>query len=213
MPVNNNNDKIKKLRYELGLSQREFAIKLNMNINTINSYEHSLCNPSVKALLKICKTFNLDDDYFIFNKSDPENKKTIGEKIIDLRISKGLYINELAKLMNIGENTLRYYEGNSIKPSLERLEKLCEIFDLPENNCFSEDMNRYKRLNKLNNDNVGKKIRELRIEKGLYLRDLAQLLNVSNTKLRVIEVGKIKIKENMLMKILEIFNLPLDYFD
>lgn len=55
------NERIKKLRKALDLTQREFANQLNIKRNTVATYETGKSNPSDAAVNLICKTFNVSE--------------------------------------------------------------------------------------------------------------------------------------------------------
>lgn len=55
------NERIKKLRKALDLTQQEFANQLNIKRNTVATYETGKSNPSDAAVNLICKTFNVSE--------------------------------------------------------------------------------------------------------------------------------------------------------
>lgn len=57
------NERIKKLRKVLGLTQQEFADKIGMKRNTIANYETDRNEPSNSVISLICKTFNVSEDW------------------------------------------------------------------------------------------------------------------------------------------------------
>lgn len=59
--MNTLNERIKKLRKTLDLTQQEFADKLNIKRNTVATYETGKSNPSDAAVVLICKTFNVSE--------------------------------------------------------------------------------------------------------------------------------------------------------
>lgn len=52
-------NKIKKIRVQLGLSQSEFATKANIKKKTLQFWEQGRRNPSVKNLMLISQALNL----------------------------------------------------------------------------------------------------------------------------------------------------------
>ncbi|WP_294407853.1 XRE family transcriptional regulator [uncultured Ruminococcus sp.] len=58
-------EKIKEARKKAGLSQKELAQKLDMNLRTYGSYERGERDVSTAILLKICKTLNISSDYLL----------------------------------------------------------------------------------------------------------------------------------------------------
>lgn len=57
------NERLKKLRKTLDMTQQEFADKLRVPRNTIGGYEVGKSNPSDAAVNNICNTFNVNEDW------------------------------------------------------------------------------------------------------------------------------------------------------
>lgn len=55
------NERIKKLRKTLDLTQQEFADKIGMKRNTVANYETNRNEPSNSVVSLICKTFNVSE--------------------------------------------------------------------------------------------------------------------------------------------------------
>ena len=55
------NERIKKVRKILDLTQQEFADRLSIKRNTVATYETGKSNPSDAAVVLICKTFNISE--------------------------------------------------------------------------------------------------------------------------------------------------------
>ena len=58
-------DKIRALRQEKGLTQKQLASKLEVTKSTISGYEQGVKSPSVEALIKLCSMFNVSADYLL----------------------------------------------------------------------------------------------------------------------------------------------------
>ena len=54
------NERIKKIRQELSLSQGEFAEKINLARNSISRIENGSRNPSERTIADICSTFKVN---------------------------------------------------------------------------------------------------------------------------------------------------------
>ena len=65
-------DKIKEARKKAGLSQKELAEKLDMDLRTYGLYERGERDVSTAILLKICKTLNISSDYLL-GRNEPSN--------------------------------------------------------------------------------------------------------------------------------------------
>ncbi len=57
--------KIKELRNDLSLTQREFAEKINLDAHNIGDWERGKGEPSSEYLVKIARTFNVSTDYLL----------------------------------------------------------------------------------------------------------------------------------------------------
>lgn len=57
------NQRIKKIRKALDLTQQEFADKLKIKRNTVATYEAGKSKPSDAAVVLICKTFNVSETW------------------------------------------------------------------------------------------------------------------------------------------------------
>ena len=64
------NERIKKLRKALDLTQQEFANQLNIKRNTVATYETGKSNPSDAAVNLICKTFNVSEAWLRTGKGE-----------------------------------------------------------------------------------------------------------------------------------------------
>lgn len=58
-------EKLKELRIEKGLSQREVSSALGMTRNAFTNYENGYREPSLDNLKKICQFFNVSADYLL----------------------------------------------------------------------------------------------------------------------------------------------------
>lgn len=90
------NDRIKKLRRTLDLTQQEFASKIGSVQNTITGYETGRRVPSSQVITLICKTFNVNEEWLRTGKGEmfipapssaldalvEERKLTHGERIL-----------------------------------------------------------------------------------------------------------------------------------
>lgn len=72
-------EKLIKLRDESGLSQQEFADKLNVSRQTIARWEAGKSVPSSAQIVNVCKVFSLDANEFLETPKS-ENAKTESKK-------------------------------------------------------------------------------------------------------------------------------------
>lgn len=57
------NERIKKLRKSLGLTQTEFGSRIGVKGNTVTGYETGLRSPSDAVIFSICREFNVSEDW------------------------------------------------------------------------------------------------------------------------------------------------------
>ena len=57
--------RIKELRQEKNLTQKQFADMLNTTQSTVGKYEREELQPNIDAIIKICKTFDVTADYLL----------------------------------------------------------------------------------------------------------------------------------------------------
>lgn len=74
------NDRIKKLRKALDLTQQKFADKLGVKRNTVGQWEIGRNEPTDAIILSICREFNVNEEWLrngigdMFVKIDKENQ-------------------------------------------------------------------------------------------------------------------------------------------
>ena len=64
--------KIKKLRKEKGLTQKELAERLSINMSHLNRIENGKCQPSIDMLKKFSEYFGISNDYLLSDEEFPE---------------------------------------------------------------------------------------------------------------------------------------------
>lgn len=64
------NERIRKLRKTLDLTQQEFASKIGTTANVLTNYETGRRNPSASVINNICKTFNVNETWLRTGESD-----------------------------------------------------------------------------------------------------------------------------------------------
>lgn len=59
------NERLKAIRKECGLTQKEVYERLNISPNGYASYEQGRTEPSVETLVQLCKIFDVSADYLL----------------------------------------------------------------------------------------------------------------------------------------------------
>ena len=63
-------ERIKDLRTEKGLTQKELAAQLQLSANSICEWEKGRCSPGIEHLLQLSKIFECSIDYIVGNSDD-----------------------------------------------------------------------------------------------------------------------------------------------
>lgn len=88
------NERLKKIRKALDLTQQEFANRIGVKRNTVATYEMGRSSPSDSAVSLICREFNVNENWLRNGGSDDD----MFVKISDISLD------EFAKLNNATES-------------------------------------------------------------------------------------------------------------
>lgn len=58
-------NRLKEIRIEKGLTQKEVAAALEISVSCYGGYEQGYREPDLKTLIKICKMFEISSDYLL----------------------------------------------------------------------------------------------------------------------------------------------------
>lgn len=85
------NERIRKIRNALNLTQQEFANKIKVKRNTVATYEMGRSIPSDSAIALICKEFNVNEDWLRTGNGEMFKSRTREQEI-------GAFVNEVMEL-------------------------------------------------------------------------------------------------------------------
>lgn len=98
--------KLRKLRKDNNLTQKQLADKLEITKATVSAYETNTKYPSIEVLIKISNIFNVSSDYLLglSEKTEFQNSNLTDEQniIIEEIIKQFIYLNN----QNINKKTL-----------------------------------------------------------------------------------------------------------
>ena len=78
------NERIKKIRKEVGLTQQEFAEAIKVNRNTVATYEMGRSIPSDAAISLICREFDVNEEWLRTGEGEMFIEKTKDEQIAEM---------------------------------------------------------------------------------------------------------------------------------
>ena len=124
------NEKLKNLRIENKMTQRELANKLGISISTLQKYEYGTLNIKNEIILSLCDIFNISVDDFLNEKR--QNEMDILKEMDDLekeefRRNKALLtiekvkkkLEERKKIQKEREVKLQNYRKSEIRDNME----------------------------------------------------------------------------------------------
>lgn len=114
------NERIKQVRKYYGLTQKEFAEKLNVPRNTIGGYEAGKSNPSNAAVNNICREFEVNKSWLRTGEGEMLNEnvasgskvETTGERLRILRLSLGVTQEQFGETIGVKGNTVAQWESS-----------------------------------------------------------------------------------------------------
>ena len=142
----------------------------------------------------------------------------LSNRIYELRTQKGLSQKELGAILGVSNKAVSKWETGTAIPKTETLIKLAEVFEV----STEELLNMALPLHNLpptnerpitipTNARIGKTLSEFRAEKGLYLKDVAEKIGVSENELHLIEESNL-VPDEIADKLVLAYNLPENNF-
>lgn len=93
------NERLKMLRYEIGITQKELGEKIGVGRTTISEYESGKIVPKQDGLIKIAEYFNVSVDY-LTGITDTSHEKTQG-KLPKTDLNIDIRLKETIRLLDI----------------------------------------------------------------------------------------------------------------
>ena len=128
----------------------------------------------------------------------------IGIKIKELRLDKKLTQEQLSKIVNKADSTVRMWELGKSEPDSETIKILANYFKVTTDYLLGREITN-------NNSIINFRLKELRKMKNLTQAKLAELLNISRSTIAMYETGASEPDLNTLNKIANNFNVTLYY--
>lgn len=133
--------KIKKLRKENGLTQKDLALKANMSRSYLADLEGNRYNPSLDVIKSITKALGITMDEFF---KEDNNNSIPTFTISTLRKENKLSADELDKALRLPDNTIENIENGRTELSKDVLNKLSDFFKVQKDYILGKSSERYK---------------------------------------------------------------------
>ena len=130
-------ERMKNIREDHDLSQKEMAKILNVNRSTYSLWELGINIIPVKYLSKFSDYFNYSIDYILgltntknINLEKGFNLNTLGKNLKAVRLKKGLSQENIADILNVSQACITRYEKGLIEISTSNLYKYSKEFNI-----------------------------------------------------------------------------------
>ena len=124
--------KIKAIRKNAGLTQKELAQKMGLSFQSIAQWENDLRKPKIETLKKIADALECPIDTFTTDDFDEEipSPALVSQKIHECRMAAGLTQQELAEKVGLDGATIGKYERGILKPKAETVKKITDALGI-----------------------------------------------------------------------------------
>lgn len=201
---------------EAGMSDKDLAKYLNLDVSIVNDYENKNTAPSVESLIKMSKLFDCSlDDFFLESVDqkaveDFSNRQFNSNLFKQLRTQQFLTLKDLQNKTGISISTLSKYEQNQLQPTLVNVNKLSFILDVSADELYikKEEINKLKESKSLS---VGAVLKELRKIRSVSVYNIAKALSISVNLYKNFEKSSSLPATNDLVKLAAFFNVPISF--
>lgn len=190
--------KIRDFRKERGITLADLAGKMQISTSYLSALERGLRKPSIQMLKRISEELNISVVYLVGGMDDAVN----AEKLRFMRESRSLSLEDLSEISEIPLVTLKKFEAGTAVLSADDLQRLSEALNVPL---------RYF-LDRGEGNNLGAKLKKLRLDQGLTVTALAEKAGVSPGLITQIEKGQTTPLLPTLESIADALNTSVSYF-
>ena len=130
-------NRIKYIRKHLGITQMEFAKKINRTCGFISDLETGKCNASPTTLRAICSVFGINEKWLVSGVGNmfvegrevgEANKENVGFRIKQVRKLVGMTQEQFCKAINYSMMQVSFVELGKTTPSNTFLQKVATVF-------------------------------------------------------------------------------------
>lgn len=135
------------------------------------------------------------------------------QKLIELREDFNLKQKDIAKLLNITQQTYSLWENGTKIIPLKHLNSLCNYYNVSMDYVLGlSNVRQYDIVNNvIDKKNIGIRLKEFRKEKNITQEELASILNTTHSTISAYESGKTTILTAFAYEICKRYNISMDY--
>ncbi len=139
----------------------------------------------------------------------------IGSRIKDLKEDNDLYQKDIAKVLGVSRSIYSLWEIGAKNIPLKHLNHLCNFYDVSMDYVLKlsnkKKNKNIQKINILDKKAIGYKIKTIRKEHNLTLRDLASELNTTSSTISAYETGQTLILTVFAYQICKKYKVSLDW--
>lgn len=134
-------------------------------------------------------------------------------KLDELREERNYTKKKIAEIIGVSDSVYARWKNNKTPIPTERLYQLANFYNINIDYllCLNKKREKIISSNKINLEVVSKRVRIIRNELNLTLRELAKKLNTTSSTLSAYETGKVLILCTFLIEICKIGNYSTDW--
>lgn len=103
----------------------------------------------------------------------------LGQRLLDLRKSKGLSQEEVAELLNVTRQTISKWETDQSTPDFDKILPLCELFEITPDELLTGEKKKVSDNTKnINTENGYKKVNHIKRARGIGLGILTYFISI-----------------------------------
>ena len=126
-------NRVKKVREHFGLTQAQFALRINKTSGLISLIETYRCNVSEDTIKRICNVFSVSEEWLRTGIGDmtqmvPVDKENIRTRIKKIRKENNLSMEKFASAIGYSKQLISFIESGKIYPSDELTRMVSKAF-------------------------------------------------------------------------------------
>ena len=210
------NERIRKLRKLLNLTQQEFADRIGTKRNTIANYETGRNTPIDAIIVSICREYNVNETWLktgegeMFTQAtDAKSTESLNDRIKQIRKNAKLTQAEFGERIGVKGNTVTNYENKLRNPSATIILTICREFNINEFwlRTGEGDMSAKTTMDTQMITRLHERLRLLRKTMDLTQQEFADKLGISRGNIASYEVSKSSPSDAVISLICREFNV------
>ena len=223
--------RLRAARERTGLTQLDVARMLNITNSSLSNYERGTRDPGTILLSRLAGTYRVSADYLLGRVSETvasgqqpvkvladEHMSSFSDRLRQLRKTKGITQEGLALELGASRSTVAGYEAPSKErePDFAAIQKIAKFFQVSADyllgltddpRTLTEDDN----AKPTHAERFAEALRRLREGKGLYQKQLADLIGLERSTITAYETGKRFPEHENLARIADFFKVSVDH--